>query len=239
MSLEHSTVSFVQSVIQQSMDCYLLLTTTGALSHSFGLWSIYALLFIYLMIIFALVRIFDFYWGGIERLCNFSASKPVPAGTGTNRFSQYIFSLWLRYNRFLQIWIRWNHKVGFNENWWPKVVSIKLYFFRNYRPDARSICHMGVNECFPDYDIFKVYQWKNITFPQQVGGAREFILPKFRILAHYHVNVLDKWQQLQIPNRQKSQNFKSSSYNRCSYRRALRREYRFWMYSTSLLSQSF
>ena len=118
MSLEHSTVSFVQSVIQQSMDCYLLLTTTGALSHSFGLWSIYALLFIYLMIIFALVRIFDFYWGGIERLCNFSASKPVPAGTGTNRFSQYIFSLWLRYNRFLQIWIRWNHKVGLNENWW-------------------------------------------------------------------------------------------------------------------------
>ena len=52
-------------------------------------------------------------------------------------------------------------------------LSIKLYFFRNYRPDARSICHMGVNECFPDYDIFKVYQWKNITFPQQVGGALE------------------------------------------------------------------
>lgn len=40
---------------------------------------------------------------------------------------------------------------------------------RNYRPDARSICHMGVNECFPDYDIFKVYQWKNITFPQQIN----------------------------------------------------------------------
>ena len=51
---------------------------------------------------------------------------------------------------------------------------------------------MGVNECFPDYDIFKVYQWKNITFPQQVGGAREFILPKFRILANYYVNLLDK-----------------------------------------------
>ena len=115
MSLEHSTVSFVQSVIQQSMDCYLLLTTTGALSHLFGLWSIYASLFIYLMIIFALVRISDFDLGWIERFCNFSALKPVPAGIKTNRFSQYIFSLRLRYNRFLQIRIRWNHKVGFNE----------------------------------------------------------------------------------------------------------------------------
>ena len=35
MSLEHSTVSFVQSVIQQSMDCFLLLTTTGALLRVF------------------------------------------------------------------------------------------------------------------------------------------------------------------------------------------------------------
>ena len=115
MSLEHLTVSFVQSVIQRSMDCYLLLTTTGALSHSFGLWSIYVSLFIYLMIIFALVRISDFDWGWIERFCNFSAWKPVPVGTRTNRFYQYIFSLRLRYNRFLQIRIRWNHKVGFNE----------------------------------------------------------------------------------------------------------------------------
>ena len=43
------------------------------------------------------------------------------------------------------------------------------------------------------------------------------------ILTHYNDNFLDKWQQLQIPNRQKSQNFKSSSYNRRPYRRALRR----------------
>lgn len=176
MSLEHSTAFFAQSVIQQSMDCYLLLTMTGVLSRSFGLWSIYASLFIYLMIIFAPVRISDFDSGWIVRFCNFSASKPVLAGTGTNRFSRYIFLLRLRYNWFLQIRIRWNHKVGFNEKGMTfSVVSIKLYFFRNYRPDARSICHMGVNECFPDYDIFKVYQWKNITFPKQVGGAREFI----------------------------------------------------------------
>merc|ERR1711962_1174715 len=26
---------------------------------------------------------------------------------------------------------------------------------------------MGVKECYPEFDIFKVYAWKNITFPPQ------------------------------------------------------------------------
>ena len=55
-----------------------------------------------------------------------------------------------------------------------------LGIVRSVKPDPRSVCHMIVSECYPEWDIFDRFNWTTISLPPKIIN-NDFTFPTEKV----------------------------------------------------------